>query len=244
MLARRQRRPPSIASQADGDEKIARVTLAEAIGIEPSPDIVIDAQKNAPLPDSLTLPVEQLIDRAIADRPDLKAQLAEIRAADDEVRAARAEYRPTVALSAAGAQTSVWPTVDSGKLGQASEPTWSVGIGVEWRLFDGGARKNELAIAQSHRREAQDELTEKRDQATREVWSSYIAFRTAQRKQQAAVALLDSASSSYGASLDAYKYGVKNLVDVLTAEKQLSLARFSSVSARSQLLLEAVSSSS
>jgi outer membrane protein len=225
---------------ADGDEKIARVTLAEAIGVEPSPDIVIDAQKNAPLPDSLTLPVEQLIDRALENRPDLKAQLAEIRAADDEVRAAKAEYRPTIGLSATGAQTSVWPTADYGKLGQASEPTWSVGIGVEWRIFDGGARKNELAIAQSKRREAQDEFTEKHDQATREVWSSYIAFRTAQRKQQAAVALLESASSSYGASLDAYKYGVKNLVDVLTAEKQLSLARFSSVSARSQLLLEAV----
>jgi outer membrane protein TolC len=33
---------------------------------------------------------------------------------------------------------------------------------------------------------------------------------------------------------------VKNLIDVVTAEKQLALARLSSVSARSQLLLEAV----
>jgi len=33
---------------ADGDEKIARVSLTETIGVEPSPDIIIDAQKNAP----------------------------------------------------------------------------------------------------------------------------------------------------------------------------------------------------
>ena len=33
---------------ADGDEKIARVALAEVIGVEPSPNITIDAQKNAP----------------------------------------------------------------------------------------------------------------------------------------------------------------------------------------------------
>src|SRR6202044_1331910 len=89
-------------------------------------------------------------------------------------------------------------------------------------------------------REARDEMTEKHDQATREVWTAYIAFRTAQRKEEAAVALLDSANSSYEASLEAYKYGVKNLIDVVTAERQLAQARLSGVSARSQLLLEAV----
>jgi outer membrane protein len=225
---------------ADGEEKIARVVLAEAIGVEPSPDIAIDAQKNAPLPDALTLPVDALIERALSNRPDLMAQLAEIRAADDAVRAAKAAYRPKIELSGSAAQQWVWPTTDFGELGPASATTWSASLGVEWRIFDGGARKNELAIAESNRREAQDEMTEKHDQATREVWTAYIAFRTAQKKEQAAVALLDSANASYGASLDAYRYGVKNLVDVLTAEKQLALARFSGVSARSQLLLEAV----
>jgi outer membrane protein TolC len=52
--------------------------------------------------------------------------------------------------------------------------------------------------------------------------------------------LLDSANESYSASLDAYKYGVKNLIDVVTAEKQLAQARLSAVSARSELFLEAV----
>ena len=49
-----------------------------------------------------------------------------------------------------------------------------------------------------------------------------------------------SANASYSASLDAYQYGVKNLVDVLTAEKQLAQARLSSVSARSELFIQAV----
>ena len=225
---------------ADGDEKIARVTLTEAIGAEPSPNILIDRQKDTPLPQTLTLSIEALIDRAIANRPDLQAQAAEIRAADDAVRQAKAAYRPSIGLTASGAQTAVWPTTDFGELAHANEPTWSVVLGVEWRLWDGGARKNELAIAQSKRREADDEMTELRDQATRQVWTAYLAFRTAVKKQQAAEALLDSASTSYSASLEAYQYGVKNLVDVLTAEKQLAQARLSGVSARSQLFLEAV----
>jgi outer membrane protein len=225
---------------ADGEEKISRVALAEVIGAEPSPNIQIDSQKNTALPQTLTMPIDSLIDRAIAGRPDLMAQAAEIRAADDAIHAAQAEYRPKIVLSGDVAQTSIWPTVDYGKLGQASEPTWAVTLGIEWRLFDGGARKNELAIAKSRKRAAQDEMTEKHDEATRQVWTAYIAFRTAVRKEEAARALLESANASYSASLDAYKYGVKNLIDVVTAEKQLAQARLSGVSARSQLFLEAV----
>lgn len=227
---------------ADGDEKIARVTLAEAIGIEPSPDISIDAKRNAPLPKSLTLPIDQLIARAMADRPDLMAQLLEIRKADDEIRAARSAYLPKFVLSGKAAQTTGWPSTDQaqGKLGYASEPTWSAALSVEWTIFDGGARKNQKALAESEKRQALDELRDKRDQAQREVWSSYIAFRTALRQEEAAVALLRAADTSYSASLDAYKYGVKNLVDVVTAQKQLALARLSAVSARSRVFTEAV----
>jgi len=225
---------------ADGDEKIARVKLTEAVGADPSPNILIAGQKDTPLPQSLSLSIDSLIDRAMTNRPDLEAMAAEIRAADGAIRQAKAAYRPQIGLTGSAAQTSIWPTADYGTFGNASEPTWSAAVGIEWRLWDGGARKNALAIAQSKRREAQDAMTELRDQATREVWTAYIAFRTAVRKEQAARALLDSASTSYSASLDAYQYGVKNLVDVLTAEKQLAQARLSSVSARSQLFIEAV----
>jgi len=225
---------------ADGDEKIARVTLTEVVGADPSPNIVIDSRRSAPLPESLTMSIEALIDRAMENRPELMAQTLRVRSAEARIRAARAEYKPQIVLSGSVAQTSVWPTADYGQLGSASEPTWSVALGIRWRIFDGGVRKNELSITESKRREAQDELTVIHDQTTREVWTAYIAFRTALRKHEAAVALLESANASYSASLEAYKYGVKNLVDVVTAEKQLAQARLSSVSARSELFLGAV----
>lgn len=225
---------------ADGDEKISRVALTEAVGVEPSPNIRIDAANSAPLPAELAASIDALIDRAITDRPDLAAQAADIRVANDAIRAARAEYWPKIVLEGSAAHTSIWPTADYGQLGNASQATWSAALSIQWRIFDGGERKNEVAKAESKRREAQDEMREKRDQAMREVWTAYIAFRTALRKQQAAVALLDSATASYSSSLDAYKNGVKNLIDVVTAERQLAQARLSSVSARSQLFYEAV----
>lgn len=225
---------------ADGDEKIARVALTEAIGAEPSPNITIDTQKAAPAPQQLTLTIDALIDRALAGRADLMAVAAEIRAADDAILAAKAELKPKIVVAGSAAQTSMWPTSSYGELGSASQPTWSAALEVEWRLFDGGARKNQIAAAESRRRQAQDEMTEIHDRATREVWTAYINFRSALRKNDAALALFESANTSYSASLDAYNSGVRNLVDVVTAEKQLAQARLSGVAARSQLFLEAV----
>jgi outer membrane protein TolC len=83
-------------------------------------------------------------------------------------------------------------------------------------------------------------MTDLLDRTTREVWSAYIGFRTAVQKERAAVALLTSAKTSYDASLEAYKYGVRTLVDVVTAQRQLAQARLSSVAARSGLFLGGV----
>jgi outer membrane protein len=225
---------------ADGDEKIARVTLTEAVGADPSPAIVIDSQGSAPLPERLSLSIDALIDRAMKDRPELMAQVLEIRSVAAHIRAAKAEYKPQIVLSGSAAQTSLWPKADYGQLGSASEPTWSAEASIQWRIFDGGARRNELLIAESKRREAEDKLIAIHDQTTREVWTAYIAFQTALRKHDAAVALLEAANSSYSASLEAYKYGVKNLVDVVTAQKELAQARLSNVSARSELFIGAI----
>jgi outer membrane protein TolC len=225
---------------AEGQEQVGRVELSEALGTEPNPEIRIDTQKSTPAPDELEAPVNDLVARAVQDRPELQAQLLEIQAADEQIRIAKSAYRPSVVLSGEAAQTSIWPTADNAELGHATVTTWSASLGVQWRIFDGGARKNELASAESRKREAKDAYQALRDRAQREVWDSYIGFQTAQRQQQAAGALLDAASESYSSSLDAYQNGVKNLVDVVTAQKQLALARLSAVSARSQVFLQAV----
>ena len=77
----------------------------------------------------------------MADRPDLMAQISEIRAADNEVRAAKAEYRPQIVLSGSGAQQAIWPSADYGQLGAANEPAWSASLTVEWRIFRRGREK-------------------------------------------------------------------------------------------------------
>jgi outer membrane protein TolC len=62
-------------------------------------------------------------------------------------------------------------------------------------------------------------------------------MKTAARQQQAAAALLSASQQSYDSAHEAYGYGVRSLLDVVSAQKALAQARSEDVFARTQLLL-------
>ena len=222
-----------------GAEGVARVELREAIGAEPSDEIAVEQSAGA-LPTEVIESVTNLVETAVQSRPDLLALSEKLQATKAAVRVAQAEYRPEIHLESNVAQASMWPSSNVGTFGDANHQTvWSAGVKVQWSLFDGGLRKNEVRLADSKRREVQDEVREKHDAIGREVWSAYLNFQTAVRQHEAAETLFKSASTSYDASLDAYRYGVKNLIDLVSADAQLARARLALVQSRSALRVSA-----
>ena len=220
----------------------ARVVLRETIGAEPSDAIRVADPAGLPLPSEVAESTASLVDQAMKQRPDLRAISEKINAANAALKTARAEYLPEIQFSGTAGQQALWPSTNlagPNQLGHSNEPVWSVGFSARWSIFDGGQRKNEVLMADSHRREAQDEKREKEDAIGREVWTAYVQFRTAVRQHEAAETLLTSATTSYDASLDAYRSGVKNLVDLVTAENQLAQARLAVVASRSAVRIDA-----
>jgi outer membrane protein TolC len=63
-------------------------------------------------------------------------------------------------------------------------------------------------------------------------------MKTALRRQQSAAALLTASNESYESARQSYGYGVRNLIDVVSAQKVLAQARSEDVFARTQLLLQ------
>lgn len=223
-----------------GDEAMARVRLREALGIEPSDEITVATPVSSPDVSAVSNSVTTLVEAAIHDRPDLQSFAEKLRAANEDVKTARSLYLPTLNLQSIAASQSLWPSTNPQALGSTTQFVWSVGLNLQWELFDGGARRNEVLRGASRQRQAAEELREKHDEVARETWTAYIQFRTAARQQNAAQSLLAAATTSYDASLDAYRYGVKNLIDLVTAESQLAQARLADVQARSAVLTSAV----
>jgi len=109
-------------------------------------------------------------------------------------------------------------------------------VNLGWTLFDGGARKNNLAKAEANVRAAEAQVNASRDQIADEVWGAYSNVKTALRQRQAAIALLEAASQSYAAALESYNYGVRSFLDVTAAQRTLAQARSTDVLARTQVL--------
>jgi outer membrane protein TolC len=111
-----------------------------------------------------------------------------------------------------------------------------VTLRADWTLFDGGARKNNLLRAEALHNAAAAQAEVILDQIAGEVWRSHSNVQTALRQRQAATALLQAASHSYAAAVEAYGYGVRSLLDVTAAQRALAQARTADVAARTQLL--------
>jgi len=198
--------------------------------------IHVQPLEQLPTPDSIGDTVDQAINRALEQRPDLLQQVAEIRSANARVKEARAAYYPALTLNVSPNVQSLYGLQQQFDWAHMSDVAGGLGFNLRWTIFDGGARKNKLAeaLANVHAAEAQVNVTH--DRIADQVWAAYSNLNTAFRQRQAAIALLEAASQSYAAALESYNYGVRTLLDVTAAQRTLAQARSADVQARTQVL--------
>jgi outer membrane protein len=219
-----------------GAEEIARGDLATAVGASATALIHVVPLDQVPTPESIGDTVDQAINRALAKRPDLMQQVAEIRSANARIKEARAAYYPTLSLNVSPAVQSLYGLQSPYPWTHTTDLVGGVGFSLQWTILDGGARKNRLAQAQANVHAAEAQTRVIRNEIADEVWTAYSNLNTAFRQRQAALALLETASQSYSAALESYNYGVRSLLDVTAAQKVLAQARTADVSSRAELL--------
>jgi outer membrane protein len=219
-----------------GAEEIARGDLATALGASATTEIRVQPLSELPIPESVVDSVNQAIDHAFAQRPDLQAEVAGIREADARRNEARAAFYPSLSLQANPSAQSLYVLQQTLAWGHTSDLNGGVGLSLNWTLFDGGARKNRLAQAEAEIRRAQAQVGAVHDRIEDEVWTAYSNLNTAFRQRESASALLDASTQSYAAALESYNYGVRSLLDVTAAQKVLAQARSADVLARTQVL--------
>jgi outer membrane protein len=229
-------------AQADYDLEAARgslndaqVTLVDALGVFPTTQIRVAEIPEKPVPDNLDEPLDDLVDRALSQRPDLLAQLASLKASQAAVRKARAAYYPQISLGASAGWSKLDVNAYSSPYTGNSKPVYAAGLSIELPIFDGFARRNNLRIAQSELKAAENQLTDSRDSAVEEVMKAYIDLKTAFQKQNAADVLLSAAQTAFNASLESYKNGLGTYVEVELAQRNLATARSTLVDARSAI---------
>jgi outer membrane protein len=222
--------------KARGSERDAFVDLMEAVGLSPSVPIRITEAFTGSVQVDLETPLVTLVTRALSQRPDLVASLAKVRAAEDQIKAAKASYLPKISALASvgyGEERISFGALGSNNTFDSSAPTFGASLAVELPIFEGFLRDRTLDAARAELQAASEQLAQTRDDAVRQVWKSYTDLRTAIRQQAAATALLQSSQSAYDAVLDSFKLGFSTYTDVVTNETKLTSARNSVFESRS-----------
>ncbi|MBV8435979.1 MAG: TolC family protein [Silvibacterium sp.] len=220
-----------------GATEIAYGDLMTSLGLSPTVKLQVQGIKDLKVPDEITITVEKSIDLALAQRPDLMQRVAQLRAASAEIKAAHSNYLPTLSVDGdAGLSRTYGEQYGLPGIYSPTQEFWNARLSLNWTIFDGWAREQRVKRAKADQKQAAADIDAIRDQVENEVWAAYSTARTALRQQRAAAALLASATESYNAALESYRYGVRSQIDVVSAQRTLAQARTADVNARTQLL--------
>ena len=223
---------------AQGAEEIARGGLATALELPPETALRVAEVDTLTVPAKLADSVREETERALNERPDLKALLARMKAADAEIGRQRSTYLPTLNLSGNAGETRQYGQQDLLPPGYAGGETWDAALELRWTLFDGGRRQQAVAQARAEKAATQAQIDALRDRIADDVWNAYTNAQTALRQREAALSLVTAASESYNATRESYNDGVRNILDVIAAQKALAQAQAEEVTARTQVLLQ------
>ncbi len=220
----------------------AKSDLLVAMGMPPTTTLNIESLDAQPLPEGLELRVDEVIAQALADRPDIAGALARVRAAEQAVARADAEFMPTLSLQGMYGLAEQDFDVTQGSqsaTNSGSSSLWQFGLAGQWLLFDGWIRAAKVEEARAQQRAASSDLEDLRLQASGEVWSSYFAVLATRRQFEAAQAMQAAAQDSYDAVFQSYVNGLMTSTDLLASEAALFDARSSVIQSRSDLLTAA-----
>jgi outer membrane protein len=208
-----------------GAESDARVALAESIGILPTVPLKVADLGERSTSEQANGSVDELIERALWQRPDLVAKLANVHAKEDGIKKVRAEYYPKVAIDAHVTETELDVSIKNSPYFGDHRPTYGVFLTASVPIFDGFARDRQMDMAKAELHGAENELAGARDAAVREVWKAYTDFKTALRKQDSATKLVTASQNAFDAVLESYKNGLSTYPEIVSAQRNLSAAR-------------------
>ncbi len=208
-----------------GAESDARVALVESIGLLPTVPLKVADLGQRSTSEQANGSVDELIERALWQRPDLVAKLANVHAKQDGIKKVRAEYYPKVAIDAHVTETELDVSIAHSPYFGDHRPTYGVFLTASVPIFDGFARRHKMEMAEAELHGAENELAGARDSAVREVWKAYTDFKTALRKQDSAAKLVTASQNAFDAVLESYKNGLSTYPEIVSAQRNLASAR-------------------
>lgn len=208
------------------------------VGTPLVPSVRADLEHKASLEDVVPFPdvPEGLPSDMIARRPDILSAEQVLRAANDDIGAARAEFFPKIQITAANGTASNNIT----RLFQSGMGAWNVAPQITLPLFDAGRLTAELHQAKARKKEEIARYEKTVQTAFREVADALAGRSTYLEQLHAQNALVQAGGRQYQLALARFKGGYDPYLDTLVAQRTLYSAQLGAITTHLQQMSNTV----
>lgn len=190
-----------------------------------------DAQVLEALP-----PMAESFEMARAIDLDIQGLQLDSRAAEYDVKIARAGRMPKISLNA-GVSTGTYSPGDAFFNGLKNGLNEQVGVSVSVPIFDGRKTKSATARANVARQEAELNISDREVELQHLIENWYTDTSSAQARYKAALSQLESAALTDELTSERFSLGYINPVELLTAHNALTEARHAVLQAKCMAML-------
>ena len=164
--------------------------------------------------------VEGWVATALSENPSLKAQAADVEAAEHNVATARSGHYPTLGLRA-GYGKALPSLYGNPEFTGSNDASTSVGLTLSIPIFSGFATQSNVRSSLAQRDIARYQLEQQKRALERSTRSAYQALVAGISEVEARRLALVSAQSSYEASQVGLEVGTRTVLDVLNNQRTL-----------------------
>ncbi|HNR51442.1 MAG: Outer membrane protein TolC precursor [Deltaproteobacteria bacterium ADurb.BinA179] len=184
----------------------------------------VNIEEQIPMPE-MEASLEELYETALEHRQEIRITRLQIDNAGKGVWIARSGYLPNIAATYEYEKLGEDPDVDEDK-------AWTVGVGLRWRIFQGGSSYFDVSRAKAARNRLGYLMQALKDQVLLEVKNSFLSAQEAKARTEVAAKAIDQARENLRIQKDRYNLQVATTTNVLDAEALLDQARRNLISAR------------
>ncbi|MBS3951358.1 MAG: TolC family protein [Methylomicrobium sp.] len=226
----------SLLHEANYSRELAHEALTNAMGLDWNSKVTL-AKDEQPL--HLNEELQTLISSAHDFNPDIQQLKLAVQVTENKITEARSGYFPVIGFQASAYK--LWNDFDGGLVNNANREGWTIGVGLQWNLFDGfqTSGKVDYAKAQQRQLESQQILL---DQAMAlQVKQQFLRLRSAGKQMEDTREASGYAKENRELHVRAYQEEMVETKDVIESEIVETFTQSSQYRSRHELEMALVS---
>lgn len=220
----------SMLHEAHYARELAHEALSNAMGLDWNNRLTLAKDEQ---PVELNQDLKMLVTTAQEFNPDIQQLKLAVLAADDKVSEANSGYFPVIGFQASAYK--MWNEFDSGLINGANKDGWTIGIGLQWNLFDGFQTTGKVSEAKARQKQLESQKILLDQGMALQIKQQFLRLRSSSQQVGDTEEASGFATENRELHLRAYQEEMVETKDVIEAQIVETFAQGSFYRAKNQM---------